>query len=94
MKEVINIHQFNNIKISNLDDIDGLFEVVSKCKGQVHLVSNEGDDILLTSRLSIFVLNALKNSGSELLDDLVLKCEDPEDVIKFVNFLAEGNILS
>lgn len=80
----------NGVKIINLDDIDGLFEVIKSCIGSVHLVSQDGDDILLTSKLSRIFLEALKNDGSELINELELRCDNPEDTIKFIEFMARG----
>ena len=76
------------MKIMNITDYDGLFRVVESCKGQVHIVSNEGDDIVLTSRLSRFLLEALKNNEDGLLNELEIICDDPEDTIRLIKFLA------
>lgn len=78
------------MKIMNIDNYEGLFEIVRNCKGQVHLISKEGDDIVLTSKLSRFFLEALKNSDNDLIDELELVCDDPSDTIKFVEFLVRG----
>ena len=71
------------MKIMNIDNYEGLFEIV-------HLISKEGDDIVLTSKLSRFFLEALKNSDNDLIDELELICDDPSDTIKFVEFLVRG----
>ena len=80
----------DTIKIMDVDNFEGLFEVVNHCKGQVHLVSNEGDDILLTSRLSRVLLQYMRDIGDELVNELEIRCEDPDDMIKLMHFLAEG----
>ena len=82
----------NTIKIMDIDNFEGLFEVVDLCKGQVHLVSNEGDDILLTSRLSRVLLQYMRDVEDELVNDLEIRCEDPADLIRLINFLAEDAV--
>ena len=84
----------NTIKIMDIDNFEGLFEVVDHCKGQVHLVSNEGDDILLTSRLSRVLLQYMRDVEDDLVNDLEIRCEDPADLIRLINFLAEDAVVN
>lgn len=79
------------MKLTNIENLDGLFKIVNGCKGQVHLISQEGDDIVLTSKLSRFVLESMKNdeeNGKRLANELEIVCDDPNDTIKFIEFLA------
>ena len=77
------------MKIFSIKDIEGFFNVVDKCKGQVHVVSPEGDDIVLTSKLSRVVFAVINEEQINNLK-LELKCDDPEDVMLFMEFLARG----
>ena len=76
------------MRLENIKDIDRLFAVVDSCEGQVHLVTKEGDDIVLTSKLSRFVVSALKDEGNEKEYELELVCEYPKDTIKIMEYLA------
>lgn len=75
------------MKIYNIPNIDNFFETVNKCKGMVHLISPEGDDIVLTSKLSRFVFATL---SQEEINDLnfELVCENNEDTLLFIESLA------
>ena len=77
------------MKIFNIKNIEGCFNVVDKCKGQVHVVSPEGDDIVLTSKLSRVVFAVINEEQINNLN-LELKCENPEDTMLFMDFLARG----
>lgn len=75
------------MKIHVIEDIEDFFKVVDRCSGQVHVTSPEGDDIVLTSKLSRFVLRAIPKE--ELKDlDLELHCENNEDTLRFISYLA------
>lgn len=49
------------MKLTNIQDVDGLFRTLNQCKGEVWLVSKEGDRINLKSKLSqmLFTANLL-----------------------------------
>lgn len=81
------IKENGSMKINMIKDFNKFFEVVDQCKGKVSVVSPEGDNIVLNSKLCRFVLVALAEKKDAILDDLELKCDNPEDVALFVNFL-------
>ena len=76
------------MKIENIKDIDGFFEVVDSCKGRVELVTGEGDRINLRSKLSQYVSMA-KIFASEEIPELELVASEPEDVQKFIEFMMD-----
>lgn len=74
------------MKLKNITDIDGFFDVVDSCKGRVELVTNEGDRLNLKSKLSQYV--SLANIFSDgIIDDLEILASDPEDTIKLMKFM-------
>lgn len=75
------------MKIHVIENIEDFFRVVDGCSGQVHVVSPEGDDIVLTSKLSRFVLGAIPKEELKNLN-LELKCENNEDTLRFISYLA------
>jgi len=77
------------MKIFNINNVDKFFEVVDSCKGQVHVISPEGDDIVLTSKLSRFLFAAMNEEDIDNLD-LELRCDDPDDTMKFIDYLVRG----
>ena len=76
------------MKLFNIKNLEDFFTVVDKCTGQVHVKSPEGDDIVLTSRLARFVLGAIPKEELDNLD-LEIHCENNEDTLRFVKYLAE-----
>lgn len=78
------------INIKKFDNVEVLFDIVKGCNGPVHLISQEGDDILLTSKISRVFLEVLKNDESDIVDELEIRCEDPSDEVKFLDYLMRG----
>lgn len=75
------------MKINMIKDFNKFFDIVDKCQGKVSIVSSEGDNIVLNSKLCRFVLAALAEKKDTILNDLELKCDNPSDVALFLNFL-------
>lgn len=75
------------MKINLIKDIDSFFEVVDKCKGEVNVISNEGDKLSLKSKLCRFVLTTMASNKDELLIDLEVKAENSEDTMLLLNYL-------
>ncbi len=78
------------MKICNITDIDGFFDVVNSCKGKVELVSEEGDRINLKSKLSQYFSMA-KIFSDGMIDELEIIAYEKEDVEKLINFMVQGN---
>ena len=77
------------MKIENITDIDGFFEVVSECKGSVELVSGEGDRINLKSKLAQIVAMANLFSNGYIRElDLVIS--EPEDVNRLLKYIIRS----
>ncbi len=77
------------MKIQNLTDVDGFFKVVDHCKGKVELVTDEGDRLNLKSKLSQYVsLSKLFTDNS--IPEMELVVYEPDDTVKFINFMTNG----
>jgi hypothetical protein len=78
------------MKICNITDIEGFFDVVNSCKGKVELVSEEGDRINLKSKLSqYFSMAKLFSDG--MIDELEIIAYEHEDVEKLISYMVQGN---
>lgn len=77
------------MKLTNIQDVDGLFKTLNQCKGEVWLVSKEGDRINLKSKLSqmLFTANLLNKST---IHELELIVSEPEDMKKVMDFMISG----
>ncbi|MCI6174464.1 MAG: polya polymerase [Clostridiales bacterium] len=74
------------MKLENIKDVNKFFQVVDSCKGKVMLVTGEGDQLNLKSKLSQYVsLANIFSNGS--IPEMELIASEPEDVQKLVNFM-------
>lgn len=78
------------MKVLNIKDVDGFFNVIQSCTGDVFLVSTEGDRINLKSRLSKYF--ALANVfASDVVDSVELITSNGEDTEKLLQFMIDGH---
>ncbi|MDO5350830.1 MAG: polya polymerase [Lachnospiraceae bacterium] len=75
--------------LENVTNIEGLFEVIDQCKGSVKLVSEEGDQINLKSKLAQ-LLSIAGVFASGYIKELELNVEEPEDMDKIMEFVVSG----
>lgn len=75
------------MKVRMIKNLDKFFETIRNCKGAVTVVSDEGDNLILNSKLCQFVLASLVGKDETLLDNLEIKTEYPEDAAMLLNFL-------
>ena len=74
------------MKVSNVTDVNKLFEVIDSCKGKVELVTGEGDRLNLKSKLSQYVsLANIFTVGT--IPELELVAYEPEDIQKLMEFM-------
>lgn len=80
------------MKLVNVNNVEGLFEVLDKCQGSVYLVSKEGDRINLKSKLSqmLFTANLFTKATINELDLIVAEPEDMKRVVDFM--MGSANI--
>lgn len=72
--------------LENVTNIEGLFEVINRCKGNVELISQEGDKINLKSRLAQYLALAgmFSNGYIRELEIYIEKEEDKEQILEFM----------
>lgn len=78
------------MKLLNLTNIEGFFDVVEACRGNVYLISPQGDRFNLKSTLCKYVAFADLLSRASI-DELELECEKQEDNAKFLDFMIRGD---
>lgn len=74
------------MKVENIRDIDRFFDVIDKCKGKVMLITGEGDQLNLKSKLSQVVSMANIFSNGEI-PELEIVASEPEDVQRIVDYM-------
>ena len=78
------------MKLYHIEDIDGFFKVVDKCKGKVELVTGEGDRLNLKSKLSQYVSLA-EIFASDEIPEMELVLSEKEDMDAMMNFMLSGD---
>ncbi len=78
--------------LENITNIDGLFAVINQCRGRVELISQEGDQINLKSRLAQYLALAGMFSDGHIRE-LELSIEDREDQDRILAFVMSGKTL-
>ena len=77
------------MKMYNIKDLDAFMKLIDECKGQVFVISSEGDKLNLKSKLTQFVaLSNLFSSG--YIEQLELETTDEEDSAKLLQFMIDG----
>ncbi len=77
------------MKVQNITNIEGFFDVVDSCKGRVELVTGEGDRLNLKSKLCQYVSMANIFSGGEI-PELEIIAYEKEDIDKLIQFMVAG----
>ena len=77
------------MKVQNITDVEGFFNVVDSCKGRVELVTGEGDRLNLKSKLSQYVSMANIFANGEI-PELEVIAYEKEDTDKLIQFMMDG----
>ena len=74
------------MKIENVNNVEGLFNLLNGLKGKVELISEEGDRINLKSKLSqMLIMSQMLDKA--YIQELELIVHEPEDMKKVVEFM-------
>ncbi|MDF2595200.1 MAG: hypothetical protein K0R69_1541 [Clostridia bacterium] len=76
----------NNIKITNITDVDSFFKTVDQCKGEIELVTSEGDRLNLRSKLCQYV-SLTKIFSEAKIDEITIAVADADDVQLLLQYL-------
>ncbi|MDF2879155.1 MAG: hypothetical protein K0S30_2251 [Clostridia bacterium] len=76
----------NNIKITNITDVDSFFKTVDQCKGEIELVTSEGDRLNLRSKLCQYV-SLTKIFSEAKIDEITIAVADSDDVQLLLQYL-------
>lgn len=76
----------NNIKITNITDVDSFFKTVDQCKGEIELITSEGDKLNLRSKLCQYV-SLTKIFSDAKIDEITIAVADSSDVELLLKYL-------
>ena len=71
------------MKFYNIKDIDSFFDEDANCKGQVEIMTKEGDRLNLKSQLAKIIAYANIFSGGNI-PEMELLVSDPEDMERLI----------
>ena len=77
------------IKLTKVNDIDRFMKLVNGYQGEVKIVSDQGDEINLKSKLSQFVALA-KLFHENTIENLKLRLSNRQDVWNTIEYLESG----
>ena len=78
------------MKVNKINNIKGFLEVLDQCKGQVGVVTSEGDRLNLRSKLSQLVsIDRIFSRADKLHLEII--SDDPNDLEKINNFFINDN---
>lgn len=75
--------------VKNISNIEGFFNVVDKCIGQVELVTKDGDRLNLKSKLTQYV-SLVGMFNDPKMGEVELILSEPEDGAKLLHFLVQA----
>lgn len=79
----------NFLKILNITEPEAFFKVLDKCEGEVFLVTSEGDNINLKSKLCQYIALSKLFSESKI-DEIEIKVTKAEDMNLLINYLIRA----
>lgn len=77
------------MKVQNISNIEGFFDVIDKCKGKVELVTGEGDRLNLKSNLCKYVSIA-KLFSDGTVKEMEIVASEPDDLNLLLNYMISG----
>lgn len=78
------------MKIYNIDNPQKFLDVVKQCKGEVELVSKQGDRLNLKSELTRYIAIAQLFTDNTFINEMELIASEPEDVMLLMDYMMEG----
>ena len=76
------------MKLMNLHNVEGFFNEIEKCKGDVYLITDEGDRINLKSSLCKYIAFAKLYSEEASITNAEILFSEPEDATQMLKFLV------
>lgn len=78
------------MKVTKINDVNKLFEVVDSCSGKVELLTEEGDRLNLKSKLCQYVSLATIFSSDAEIPGLEIIAYERDDIDKLFKFMMEN----
>ena len=79
------------MKLYNIDNQEYFLNVIKKCKGNVELVSKQGDRLNLKSELTKYIALSQLFTDNTFINEMELVVSEPEDMKLLLDYMMEGN---
>ena len=80
------------MKIYNIKNVEKFMKVIDSCKGKVMLVTSEGDQLNLKSKLTQYVALSNYFSSETSIPELELVAYESDDAMKLVDYMLTQEI--
>lgn len=80
------------MRVQNIKNVEKFLDVINSCKGEVELLTTDGDRLNLKSKLSQFVLMTNIFGSNSSIGELELVAHEREDIDKIFNYLVNGDV--
>ena len=78
------------MKLTNIENPDGLMKVIDSCVGKVELITDEGDRLNLKSKLCQYVTLSTIFAASAKIPEMEIVAYEPEDTKKILEYLINA----
>ena len=78
------------MKIYNINNPEKFLDVVKQCKGEVELVSKQGDRLNLKSELTKYIAITQLFTDNTFINEMELITSNPDDVTLLMDYMMEG----
>lgn len=77
------------MKMYHIEDPEKFLESVNQCKGNVELVSEQGDHLNLKSELTKYIAISKLFSDNTFINQMELVASDPDDIKFLLQYMME-----
>ena len=78
------------MKFHNVKNLEGFFDAVNKCTGDVKLITQEGDCLNLKSTLCQYVSFAKIMAAGNEVPEIEIIASNKEDIDRLLHFMITG----
>ena len=78
------------MKIYNINNPEKFLDVVKQCKGEVELVSKQGDRLNMKSELTKYIAITQLFTDNTFINEMELIASNPDDVTLLMDYMMEG----
>lgn len=78
------------MKIFNIENPEKFLDVIKQCRGNVELISKQGDRLNLKSELTKYIAISQLFTDNTFINEMELIVSEPEDMKILLDYMMEG----